>query len=159
LETTDIEQIFTGLRSDNDDVRQRSEQAFLHWGEFSVPAPIEVIDRASITLARVLRDPDSRIRGFATSTGVVLTIRADSGKALRPLTPLLLAGFSDPDPLVRSNSISAVVAMKPAPPFEATDALVDLLKPGHDVETQRLAAYGLVRIVPMRKPWRQSARR
>ena len=44
--------------------------------------------------------------------------------------------------------------MKPAPPFEATDALVDLLKPGHAVETQRLAAYGLVRIVPMQKPAR-----
>src|SRR5260221_8966322 len=97
-QTTDIEQIFTGLRSDNEDVRQRSEQAFLYWGEFSVPAPIEVIDRARLTLARALRDTDSRIRGFATSTCVVLTIRADSGKALGPLTPLLLSGFSDPDP-------------------------------------------------------------
>lgn len=108
-------------------------------------------------LAESLRDETSLVRRYAALTlaGAAVT-NPENAERLQQVAPILIVALADPDPTVRQAVVTAIGAIRPAPPAEAAGALLALLDdPAVDVRPAAFAA--LARMQPPPPELRQLA--
>jgi hypothetical protein len=114
---------------------------------------LQSLDTASLNaqvaqIAPLCDDPRPGVSFKAVALITMLVMmRRDSAAVIKPAVPALLRHFSDSNPKLRDNAILCIAAALPAPPTEALQPLIGLLKDSN-LRAVGGASLGLMRLSP-----------